>query len=301
MKQTDFTSHDGNRIALYTWDDVVEPKAVVKIAHGMVEHSARYDDFAKFLTASGYIGGEERPPRTRIDGRRRQSRLRGRRHVYQQCQRPAYPDKLLPRKVQPAGIHDGTQLRQFRHASGCRTAPRRQRFCACRRNYIKGVAYSVCKTVARSMCRNKGPRHEAVFIADLSFKPYDKHFKARQKRWAFNRDKAEVEKYNHDPFCTYVCSANFYRTFMEGISKLYKKQYYQAIDVTKPILLVAGSEDPVGNYGKGVKKLAKFYENTVGVTDVTTCLYDGARHEILNEINKNDVYADIADWLDKHM
>ena len=66
-------------------------------------------------------------------------------------------------------------------------------------------------------------------------------------------------------------------------------------------MLVAGSEDPVGNYSKGVKKLAKFYENTVGVTDVTTCLYDGARHEILNEINKNDVYADIADWLDKHM
>lgn len=301
MKQTDFASHDGKRIALYTWDDVVEPKAVVKIAHGMVEHSARYDDFAKFLNSRGYIVvmndhrghglTAEEGGLGYEDGDMFTNNVNDQLTLINYC-REKYN---LP--VFMMGHSYGSFVTQ----AVVEQHPDVKGFVLVGSNYIRGVAYSVCKTVARSMCRNKGPRHEAVFIADLSFKPYDKHFKGEGTNAWLNRDKAEVEKYNRDPFCTYVCSANFYRTFMEGISNLYKKQYYQAIDVTKPILLVAGSEDPVGNYGKGVKKLAKFYENTVGVTDVTTCLYDGARHEILNEINKNDVYADIADWLDKHM
>ena len=55
MKQTKITSHDGKQIAMYVWNEVPNPKAVVKIAHGMVEHSARYDDFAKYLNSRGYI------------------------------------------------------------------------------------------------------------------------------------------------------------------------------------------------------------------------------------------------------
>ena len=85
---------------------------------------------------------------------------------------------------------------------------------------------------------------------------------------------------------------------MAGINKLYKKAYYKQIDTSKPILLVSGDNDPVGEYGKGVRKLNKFYLNTVGVTDVTMKLYEGARHEILNETCKAQVYDDIVAWLD---
>lgn len=301
MKRTQFTSHDGKNIALYVWDEVAAPKAVVKIAHGMVEHSARYDDFANYLNSRGYIvvmNDHRGHGHTADEGSLGyEDGDMFTNNVNDQLTLLRYCAETYKLPVFMMGHSYGSFVTQAvveRH-------PDVQGFVLVGSNYIKGAAYGICKIVARNMCRTKGGKHEAKFIADLSFKPYDKHFKGEGLNAWLNRDRAEVDKYNNDPFCTYTCSANFYRTFMEGISKLYKKANYSQIDVTKPILLVAGSEDPVGNYGKGVKKLAKFYRDTVKVNDVTDILYDGARHEILNEINKADVYADIADWLDKHM
>ena len=169
-------------------------------------------------------------------------------------------------------------------------------FILCGSNYIRGMQYSLCKKIAQGMCKHKGGRHPAKFIVKLSFKSYEKKFNGTNA-W-LNRDQAEVKKYNDDPLCGYVCSANFYRSFMTGIAKLYKKEFYSRIDVEKPLLIISGNSDPVGAYGKGVNKLEKFYTNKVGVDNVATHLYQGARHEILKETCKEEVYQDIADWLE---
>ena len=66
-------------------------------------------------------------------------------------------------------------------------------------------------------------------------------------------------------------------------------------------MIVAGDNDPVGEYGKGIRKLNKFYTDKVGVKDVTVKLYEGARHEILNETCKAEVYEDVALWLDQKL
>ena len=149
------------------------------------------------------------------------------------------------------------------------------------------------------MCRHKGGRYPAQTIVNLSFKQYEKKIPGKNA-W-LNRDEAEVKKYNEDEFCRFVCSANFYRTFMAGIKKLYKKEYFRQIDLEKPVLIVAGDNDPVGEYGKGIRKLNKFYTDKVGVKDVTVKLYEGARHEILNETCKAEVYEDVALWLDQKL
>ena len=301
FKQTDYVSHDGKKIALYVWDEVANPKAVIKIAHGMVEHSARYDDFAKFLNAHGYIvvmndhrGHGKTAEKDSLgyeDGDMWTNNVKDQLSVLNYCKEKY----RLPLFM--AGHSYGSFVTQ----AVVEEHPDVKGFVLFGSNFIKGAAYTACKLIARNMCSNKGPRYTAQLIADLSFKPYDKHFKGEGTNAWLNRDKAEVDKYNADPFCTYTCSANFYRTFMEGISKLYKKEYYGGIDVTKPILLVAGDEDPVGNYGKGVKKLGKWYKETVGVNDVEVKLYPEARHEILNETCKAQVYEDVVDWLDKHL
>ncbi|MCM1289152.1 MAG: lysophospholipase [Corallococcus sp.] len=296
MKHNKFVSHDGREVEMYVWDEVESPKGLVKIAHGMVEHSARYDDFAKFLNSRGYIVvmndhrghglTAESDSLGFEDGDMWSNNVGDQIAILNYCKE----------KYRLPMVMMGHSYGSFVTQAVIEENPDVLGFILCGSNYMRGLQYKLCRTVAKSMCRNKGGRYPAQMIVNLSFKSYEKKFPGNNA-W-LNRDESEVKKYNEDPLCTYICSANFYRTFMDGISKLYKKEYYGRIDVNKPILLIAGDADPVGVYGKGVSKLEKFYAKKVRVNNVTKRLYSGARHEILNETCKHEVYADVVEWLD---
>lgn len=297
MILTRFVSHDGKEVQLYAWEDVAHPKGVVKIAHGMAEHSARYDGFAQFLNAHGYIVvmndhrghglTAEKDSLGYEEGDMFGNNVNDQLAIIDYC-RKKYS---LPLYVM------GHSYGSFVTQAVIEAHPDADGFVLCGSNYIKGLSFTACGVVARAMCRNKGGRYPADLIVKLSFTSYEKRFHGKNA-W-LNRDEKEVAKYNSDDNCGFTCSANFYRSFMAGISKLYKREFYGEIDKDKPLLIISGADDPVGNYGKGVKKLAKFYADRVGVKDVTMRLYDGARHEILNETNKEEVYADVLAWLDR--
>ncbi len=298
MKQSDFVSHDGKRLQLYIWDEVDSPKAVVKIAHGMAEHSARYDDFARFLNSHGYIvvmndhrghGLTAEDGYGYEDGDMWTNNVRDQIALLNYC-REKYNFPLFMMGHSYGSFVTQAVIEEHPDVNG---------FILCGSNYIKGLSYTACKWIARSMCRNKGGAYPADLIVKLSFTAYEKRFPGKNA-W-LNTIASEVEKYNNDAACGFVCSANFYRTFMEGVAKLYKKEYYGCIDAEKPLLLIAGGDDPVGEYGKGVTKLEKFYKYNVGVKDVTKKLYEGARHEILNEACKMQAYNDVVDWLNAHL
>ena len=299
MNTSRFTSHDGRVVELYVWDKVASPKAVVKIAHGMAEHSARYDDFCQFLNSCGYIvvmndhrGHGLTAAKDSLgyeEGDMWTNNVRDQLAIIDYCR-----DKYqLPIFVM------GHSYGSFIAQAVVEEHPDVAGFVICGSNYIKGISYTLCRIIAGSMCRNKGGRYPAQLIANLSFGMYEKKFPGKNA-W-LNRDEAEVKKYNDDPMSGFVCSANFYRSFMNGIRNLYKKEYYAQIDTAKPILVISGSVDPVGEYGKGVKKLIKFYQSKVKVADLTSHLYEGARHEILNETCKQEVYQDVADWLNEKL
>ncbi len=296
MKCFDYVSHDGRKIEMYVWDEVKNPRAVVKIAHGMAEHSARYDDFAKYLNSKGLIvvmndhrghgltaepdslGYEEGDMWTN--------------NVLDQTTIINYCKEKYGLPVVMMGHSYGSFITQ----AVIEEHPDVAGFILCGSNLMKGISYKLCKLLASDMCKNRGGRHPAQTIVNLSFKAYENKFPG-QNAW-LNRDEAEVRKYNEDAQCGFICSANFYRTFMDGISHLYKKESYSKIDVEKPLLIIAGAQDPVGNYSKGVNKLEKFYVKTVSVKRVKKVIYDGARHEILNETCKQHVYDDVTTWID---
>lgn len=144
MKNTVYTSHDGKEIALYTWDEVKEPKGVVKIAHGMAEHSARYDEFAQFLNSNGYIV-------VMNDHRGHGLTAEADSLGYEEgdmwtknVQDRGCATQVLQGEVLFARDNDGAQLRQF-HYSGCNgRTPRRRCFCTVRvkfheRTFLHGV------------------------------------------------------------------------------------------------------------------------------------------------------------------
>ena len=297
MKQSTFATFDGKSIALYVWDDVASPKGVVKICHGMAEHAKRYDEFAQHLNKHGYVV-------VATDNR----------------------GHGLSAKQNSLGFEDGemfandahdqidicAQLKAqhnlpvflFGHSYGSFVTQsvvcqpnNLDGFVLCGSNYMKGISFKLCHAIAKWMCKHKGGNHPAQLIANLSFGMYEKKFPGKNA-W-LNRDADQVALYNNDELCGFVCSANFYRCFMKGVSDLYGKKSASGVDKRKPILLVAGSDDPVGNYGKGVQKLCKFYAKTVGVQKVATTLYPGARHEILNEpLCKADVFQQVCNYLD---
>lgn len=296
MKITEFVSYDGRKIALYIWDEVKNAKAVVKIVHGMAEHSARYNDFARYLNTYGYIvvmndlrGHGETAAKGSLgyeDGDMWGNNVNDQLALLQYCAQ----NYNLPLFVM------GHSYGSFVTQAVIERHPDVKGFVVCGSDYIKGASYKLCGVIARYMCRHKGGRYPAQLIANLSFGVYEKKFGAANA-W-LNRDADSVKLYNNDPMCGFTCSANFYRTFMAGISHLYSRKSYSAINTDTPIFIIAGSDDPVGKYGKGVRKLDKFYRRKVGVKDVSLRLYDGARHEILNETCKSQVYDDVVNWLD---
>lgn len=132
----------------------------------------------------------------------------------------------------------------------------------------------------------------------MSFGSYNTPFKKEKRPFAWlSRDEEQCKKYFLDEQCGYVMSVAFYRYFLAGLKAAYKSENLAKIDRKKPIAIFSGSEDPVGGRGKLVTKLYEMYK-AQGVEKVEMKLYTDARHEILNEINREEVYADVAAAID---
>ena len=137
------------------------------------------------------------------------------------------------------------------------------------------------------------------FLNKLSFGSFNKAFKPN--RTAFDwltRDDEQVDKYIDDPLCGYVCTTGFFKGFFGGLAKLNKN--VNLIDKNLPIYIMSGAKDPVGNFGKDVIGLYNMYVK-YDITTVDIKLYENGRHEMLNEINKNEVYLDILSWIKKNI
>ncbi|MCX4385075.1 MAG: alpha/beta hydrolase, partial [Clostridia bacterium] len=112
-----------------------------------------------------------------------------------------------------------------------------------------------------------------------SFGKWAKKFKDRE--W-LSADAENNAAYRADKFCGFTCSKKFYADMFKGLKSLYTKKYAKGLRKDMPLLLVSGAQDPVGNMGKGVKKLFKYYKKA-GMKNVKMVLFEGSRHEFLNE------------------
>jgi len=297
MKTEKFVSFDEKPLQLYVWDEVECPKAVVKIAHGMAEHSGRYDHFAKFLNANGYVvvandhrgHGATSPLTLGYDhGDIFANNVQDQITLVDYCaQRFGLPVVLF-----------GHSYGSFVTQAVINANPPVAAYVLSGSNYMKDFTFALCKSLAKGMIKKNGGNFPAKLLADMSFGMYEKKIPGKNN-W-LSRDADQVARYNDDDWCGFVCSANFYYTFMDGIAKLYAPNQRKGMALDKPILVASGSMDPVGNYGKGVKKLVGYYKR-MKVEDLTVKLYEGARHEILNETNQQEVYQDVLDWLDSKL
>lgn len=151
--------------------------------------------------------------------------------------------------------------------------------------------------LASIIAKVKGEQHPSKLIDSIAFGAYNKRCEGRTPFDWLSVNRENVDKYIADDLCGFLFTASGYMNMFQLLKFVTADDWYAKVP-DMPLFLIAGSEDPVGEYGKGVKLT---YDGLVknGHNDVNIKLYDGLRHEIHNEDERFDVYADIIAWCDK--
>ncbi len=301
MKEFSFKDSEGVNIACYKWENSIEKaRGVVQIIHGMTEHARRYDYFAKKLVEEGFI-------------------------VYAHDHR-GHGNTASEDSRGYIGEKDGFDLKVkdvkeyfdiikkenpdlpiiiFGHSMGSFVS---QRFIQSYGDEIDGVILSgtngkpmsltkVGIAISKIEVMLRGRKAKSKLMDKLSFGNFNSQFKENRTDfdWLCSVDE-EVDKYINDEQCGFICSTSFYYDLLRGLWTIHKKENLDSIPKHLPVYILAGDKDPVGNNGKGIISLHNDYKK-LGLTEVSYRLYSNGRHEILNEINKDEVIGDIINWI----
>ncbi|MBR6666676.1 MAG: lysophospholipase [Lachnospiraceae bacterium] len=143
-----------------------------------------------------------------------------------------------------------------------------------------------------------GTKHKSKFLNHLSFGSNIKRFEpARTPSDWLTRDTEVIDRYNADPMCGFLFTANGFDGLLGLISRMNRAEVVEKIPKELPVLILAGTMDPVGDFGKGPEKVYERLKKT-GLEKVEIRLYEGARHELLNETNREEIMSDICEWIE---
>lgn len=277
-------------------------KAIIQIAHGMAEHGERYEDFAHYLCGKGFavlvddhIGHGKS---VKSDDDLGYFGENGGWDAFVEDERSL--TELIANEL------PGLPIVFFGHSMGSFIAREYTRrygkderikavvFCG---TSGKNPASAIAIKLAGGIAKIKGSRHRSKFIDKIAFGTYNN--KIANAKTSFDwltSDSGIVDKYIADKYCGYLFTATGYRDLFTILDLVSGKDWYNGVYSKIPILLIAGEEDPVGLYGKGIKQVYNDLK-LAGKEDVTIKLYPGMRHEILNETDKEQVYEDVAAWI----
>lgn len=144
----------------------------------------------------------------------------------------------------------------------------------------------------------KGQKYKSPLLHKLVYGTLDNMVTGHQVKGDFiSRDLKEVEKYQNDPFCNPTCTTQYAHDMLKNTTKINKKNQYKKCIFRNPLYIMSGGEDPVGGKGKGVKIMSDLYKKS-GIKDITLKVYPDSRHELVNELNKDEVINDMISWLD---
>lgn len=297
------TSSTGQKVYAQKWinKEIKEYKGIIQLVHGMEEHIKRYDEFANKLADYGYIvvghdhlghgdtvkNYEDFGYFAKEDG---WNRLAEDVHILQKKISSQYPElKYIIFGHSMGSLVVRTYLTKYKDnlAGVILSGTSGQKF-----------GLLIGQVLTKLIIRLKGERYRSNLLEYLVTGSFNKKFKPNRTKadWT-TRNEEEVDKYQKDPKCGINFTANGYLNLLKGSYYLSKqKNINKTLDV--PIFIISGDKDPVGRMGKGVIRVMNMLEKA-GLKEVTIRLFKDARHELLNETNKNEVYYVIFNWLDK--
>ena len=291
---------DGYEFSVSFWLPDGKIKGIVQILHGMVEYIDRYDDFARYLCNLGFaVAGDDHRGHGFTAGEENLGKVPDG-HTYFDTVDDAIilTDYLQSKYPDVPTIVFGHSYGSFLAQGYIQQNSDKINGCVlCGSARMDNSDVKMGRKVANMQFKLYGKDMPANLIRKLSFGGYDKPFKHEKRKNAWlNRDVDACEKYNNDKFCNYTMSIGFYKYFFDGLIKIYEQERLDKINKDLPLFIISGDKDPVGNMGKLVRELYDLYVDN-GIKNVKIKLYNNARHEILNELNKAEVYQDVSDWI----
>lgn len=304
MRELNFKAKDDKEIFYRCWDKVEKEKGIVQIAHGMAEHCLRYDYFAQKLNEEGYIvyANDHRG------------------HGYTEGDKADlgyYDDVDGWEKVRDdmksltdiiKVNHPESHVFLFGHSMGSFLS---RAYIQCYGEILTGVilcgtggnpgfAGKIGKWIADREVAKLGGRHKSEKLDKMFFGNLNKAFNPTQTSFDWlSRDTNQVKKYIDDELCGFLGTSKFFSDLLGGVIDINRKENIHRIPRYLPIFFVSGDKDPVGGNKKGVLQAYNSYEEAK-IRDVSYKFYPEARHEILNEINRDEVISDIISWIDLH-
>lgn len=297
QKQCEISAADGRVIQVYGVLPLESVQRVMVLSHGMAEHLLRYRWFAEQLAAAGVAvyAAHHR-------GHGEDSELLG--HYADQGGWHKVVDDLH-QVVEYAKQQHAAPLILLGHSMGSFVARQYaikygqllDGLILSGSNHQPALLFKAGLLAAKIERRRLGARSPSKLLDFLSFGSFNQRFKPVRTEYDWlSRDSAEVDRYIDDPLCGFSCTTQFWCDFMQGLADISRSSAFQQIAWTLPVLVFSGAQDPVGQMGKGVQALARALQEDSGC-QVRCILYPEGRHEMLNELNREQVVADIQDWL----
>ena len=291
----------GSPLYVHRWPPPADaPRGVLLIVHGMAEHGGRYARFAAAANADGWaVVAPDLPGH----GRSATGAIRG--HF---ADRDGWAVALAAVHVvrrYVAGRHPDLPLVLLGHSMGSFIA---QHYLV---EHGAGLAGAILSATSGSLgplrrlglllmkaeILRYGPRHPSALAEALSFKTFNKAFEPARTAFDWlSRDPAEVDRYIADPACGFRCSATLWADLFAAGATLRDPEWLVKLPKRLPILMICGSRDPVSRGSKGPELLARTYRKA-GLSGVSVRRYDEGRHELLNDICRDEVTADLLAWL----
>lgn len=306
-KEFYFDSRDGkSRLYAVRWmpEPAEKVVCVVQIVHGMAEHSARYEEFAKFLTDRGIVvtaedhlghgrsvgeGGtfgyfcEQDPATVLVRDVHRLKKMT--QELY-----PKVPYVIL-------GHSMGSFIARnymFRYGTGITAAIIMG---TGMQSMAKVRAGKAAVAIQRVFC---GPKHVSRLLDKMILGGGGRAAEKTEPGNWLSRDEERVAEYDADPMCGFVFTVNGFGTLFELVARLYSRRNLEKIPKSLPVLMLSGTADPVGECGQGVQRAYESLKGC-GLENLELKLYDGGRHELLNDIIRGEVMDDIYGWLEKNV
>lgn len=286
------------------WDPEGEPIAVVQIVHGLGSHCRRYDHFASFLAGQGFLVvaedhmghgtsvGEDCPKGSFQGGWFKAVADVHRLMKNTMLEYPDIPYIILGQSMGSFLVR--SMLIQYPKC-GVDAA------ILCATGWMHRGLLNSCIAAATLMGKMNGNRKPNTRLTELMFGAYNR--KVEHPRTQFDwlsRSSKVVDAYMSDPLCWNQLTPAFARELLSGMKFNQEAENIAKMRKELPVLVIAGGDDPVGNYGEGVKKTVQAFTEA-NMEDVTMRIYPLCRHELLAEINREEIYKHILDWIFKQI
>lgn len=291
---------DGHEVFVREYEPTII-KGHVHILHGMAEHSARYDEFAQFLQEAGYY--------VTLHDHRGHGETAERNGTYGYfAEEAGFHRVVIDAHEVIEAVRKNKELPPLQligHSMGSFIARRYIQQYEVANVILVGTGamsplHQVGTIVAKALAKQQGKAEPSPLLNELSFGGFNKKIKNPRTEydWICCNEKA-VDAYIADAQCGFIATNQFYADLTEGILTVSQPREMMKIPVTLPVLLISGSEDAVGENGKGVMKVGQQMADA-GVETVCVHLVEGMRHEIMNEENRMSTYRIMLRWLQRY-